>query len=65
MYRFDNNGDIGAPWGTPRFLSFARVVRRLPPRPSSSSTGATSHCLTSASICRSLTRRATERINCA
>ena len=37
MYRFDNSGEIGAPWGTPRFPSFARVVRRFPPRPSSSS----------------------------
>ncbi len=63
MYRFDSKGEMGAPCGTPRFSSFARVVRVRPIRPLSSSTGATSHCLSSASMCRSLTRRATDFIS--
>jgi len=42
------------------FRSFrARFVRRLPPVPSSSTTGISSHALTSPSIRPSLTRRAT------
>ena len=63
MYRLLRSGEIGAPWGVPFFSSLFRVVLRLLPRLSVSSTGATSHDLIRCSICLSLTRRLTDFIN--
>src|SRR4051794_31610058 len=60
IYRFDNNGDRGAPCGVPRRSSLARVVRWWRPRSSISSTGDSSHVAISARRCRSLTRRETD-----
>src|SRR5262245_43867581 len=47
------SGDRGDPWGLPRPSSWFRVVRRVRPRSSVSSTGATSHILISPRRCRS------------
>ena len=60
-----NSGEIGAPCGVPFRSLRARFVRREPPLPSSSTTGISSHALTSPSIRPSLTRRATLFINSA
>ena len=58
-----NNGDIGAPCGMPQLASLLCVVHRTPPRPSSSSTGTTSHNRINRNMCRSLIRRATDFIS--
>ena len=48
--RSDKRGEIGDPCGVPFRSLRARFVRRLPPLPSSSSTGISSHALMSRSI---------------
>ncbi len=63
--RFDHNGEIGEPCGVPRRLSLLRVVRCHFPLSSVSSTGVSGHILIRCSMCRSLTRRATDFIRSA
>src|SRR6266567_1248137 len=60
MYRLLNNGLIGEPCGLPRPSSRFRVLRRLFPRSSVSSTGASNHILIRWSMFLSTTRRATD-----
>src|SRR5262245_537477 len=60
MYRLLSKGLIGDPCGVPRPSSRLRVLRRLFPRSSVSSTGASSHILIRCSIAPSTTRRATD-----
>ena len=60
-----NSGEIGAPCGVTFRSRRARFVRRVPPSPSSSSTGISSHALIHPSMRPSLTRRAMLRINSA
>src|SRR5580704_17561333 len=50
MYRFDSSGEIGEPCGGLRCRSRLRLVRRLRPRSSVSSTGASIHALKVASF---------------
>jgi hypothetical protein len=60
MYRLLSRGLIGAPCGVPRLSSRLRVLRRLFPCSSVSSTAASSHILIRCSIAPSTTRRATD-----
>src|SRR5215470_15715753 len=62
-YRLLSNGLIGEPCGVPRPSSRFRVLRRLFPRSSVSSTGASSHILIRWSMFPSTTRRATDFIS--
>src|SRR6266571_3328911 len=59
-YRLLNRGLIGDPCGVPRPSSRLRVLRRLFPRSSVSSTGAASHILIRCSMAPSTTLRATD-----
>src|SRR5262249_46192630 len=65
MYKLANRGEATPPCGVPRPSSLLRVVRCFRPCSSVSSTGASSHILTRCSMCRSLTRRATDLISSA
>src|SRR5262249_13545323 len=60
MYRLLSSGLIGEACGLPRPSSRFRVLRRLFPRSSVSSTGASSHILIRWSMFPSTTRRATD-----
>src|SRR5215831_9532975 len=63
MYRLLSKGLIGDPCGVPRPSSRLRVLRRLFPCSSVSSTGASNHILIRCSMAPSTTRRATDFIS--
>src|SRR6516225_4730467 len=65
MYKLLSKGLIGDPCGVPRPSSRLRVLRRLLPRSSVSSTGASNHILIKCSIAPSTIRRATDLISSA